>query len=429
MLLGSRKAGNDGFPCQWKSPAPRLWHHCGMRDAPLFRSGQLTDYLSERLVSALAAVEQASPTELQFSPQAAAERIVGQFKVEPVELDFTEISRTEPRVVTPHEPVPTGWRALPVTKFSVVVPMTGDSELLRRIASTYTMGPTPEASLQEDSVVFFITGSQLTPEQVTSKVEHFKREVTKMLEWAHTDLRNWDRQFRAHVTKAVFERKRHLDQADDLSAALTIPLVRAAPSKQVTVPLVRKQVVSRSQESSSPSAEPVLEETVYEDVLRTVGGLARAMERLPHTARRFSEPELRDLILFVLNANYEGAARGEVFNGDGKTDILLDWQGRNAFIAECKIWRGPKKFAEAIDQLAGYLVWRDTKAALVLFIRQANATAIVESADKTIRDHPLFRSATPAPEPEHRRDYLIVSKDDHNRFIRLALLPVVVPGR
>lgn len=42
--------------------------------------------------------------------------------------------------------------------------------------------------------------------------------------------------------------------------------------------------------------------------------MTRAMERTP-TAAKLREEELRNLILIVLNANYEGAARGEVFNG------------------------------------------------------------------------------------------------------------------
>lgn len=37
-------------------------------------------------------------------------------------------------------------------------------------------------------------------------------------------------------------------------------------------------------------------------------------------------------------------AQGETFNKSGKTDILISEESRSAFIAECKIWRGQKKF-------------------------------------------------------------------------------------
>ena len=96
--------------------------------------------------------------------------------------------------------------------------------------------------------------------------------------------------------------------------------------------------------SVAAKMEPALADAMYEDVLRTLGSLGRAFERLPKTASRFKEEELRDVALFILNSNYEGAARGEVFNGNGKTDLLLAWKDRNAFIGECKFWKGPQGY-------------------------------------------------------------------------------------
>ncbi len=81
------------------------------------------------------------------------------------------------------------------------------------------------------------------------------------------------------------------------------------------------------------------------------------------------EEKIRDLLLVFLNAQYEGDAAGEVFNAAGKTDILIRVGDRNVFIAECKIWKGPKTIRDALGQLLSYLTWRDTKAALLVFIR------------------------------------------------------------
>ena len=157
--------------------------------------------------------------------------------------------------------------------------------------------------------------------------------------------------------------------------------------------------------------------------------MGRAFERLPRTSTKFDEEELRDLALFILNSNYEGAARGEVFNGEGKTDLLLPWKDRNAFVGECKFWRGPASCTKAINQLLSYLVWQDTKAALILFIREGEPTTIIEKADKCLREHPLFRSAGASADPHLRRDYVMVSERDSQTFIKLALLPVVIPVR
>ncbi|MGW5388369.1 hypothetical protein [Nocardia sp. NPDC003963] len=153
--------------------------------------------------------------------------------------------------------------------------------------------------------------------------------------------------------------------------------------------------------------------------------MTRAMERTP-TAARLGEEEIRDLILFVLNANYEGNVHGEVFSGKGKTDLLLTWESNNAFVGECKIRRGPEKFGEAIDQLLGYVTWRDTKAALVLFVKKGSPTAIFGAAHAQITTHASYVSSKP-PEGEPRRDYLLRTPSDPSRRIDLASVIVVVP--
>src|SRR5262249_10958172 len=95
--------------------------------------------------------------------------------------------------------------------------------------------------------------------------------------------------------------------------------------------------------------------------LKVMGDMALMMERSPRTFAKLEEEEIRDHFLLQLNGHYEGSATGETFNAAGKTDILVREGNRNLFIGECKIWHGSNKFAEAIDQLLGYLTWRDTK--------------------------------------------------------------------
>jgi len=107
---------------------------------------------------------------------------------------------------------------------------------------------------------------------------------------------------------------------------------------------------------------------------------------------------------------------------------LLPWNNRNAFIGECKFWRGPKSCTKAIDQLLSYLAWQDTKAALILFIKEAEPSAVIEKADTCFRQHSLFKSAKQSEDPTRRRDYVMVSEGDAQTFIRVALLPVVIPA-
>jgi len=103
------------------------------------------------------------------------------------------------------------------------------------------------------------------------------------------------------------------------------------------------------------------------------------MERSPRTFSRLHEEEIRDFFLIILNSHYEGQATGETFSG--KTDILIRSEGRNVFIAECKIWKGSKSLTSAIDQILEYSNWRDTKTAVLLFNKSGKLSRILEKVD------------------------------------------------
>jgi hypothetical protein len=95
----------------------------------------------------------------------------------------------------------------------------------------------------------------------------------------------------------------------------------------------------------------------------------------------------------------------------------------NVFIAECKIWGGAAKFREAIDQLLSYLTWRDTKAALILFIRTGRTSDIIAKAGAEIKNHPNFKSAASANPAGDRHDFVLHPASDPAQEIRVALLP------
>lgn len=108
---------------------------------------------------------------------------------------------------------------------------------------------------------------------------------------------------------------------------------------------------------------------------------------------RFDEERYRDYFIPFLNSiSKKHAAKGEVFNRNGKTDILIfDDKGNNIFIAECKIWKGEKYLIDGLDQLLGnYVNWRDEKVALVVFNRDVKKfSEVIESAKNAILNRPL----------------------------------------
>jgi hypothetical protein len=93
----------------------------------------------------------------------------------------------------------------------------------------------------------------------------------------------------------------------------------------------------------------------------------------------------------VLQPNIEGSATGETFNKSGKTDILLRFNNSNVFIAECKFWHGQKILLDTVSQLLNYLTWRDSKAAIIIFVQNKEISRrVINKAKIYIEDHPNF---------------------------------------
>lgn len=138
-----------------------------------------------------------------------------------------------------------------------------------------------------------------------------------------------------------------------------------------------------------------------------------------------SEEDLRQHFLVQLNGQYEGQATAETFNYEGKTDILIRHQGKNLFIAECKFWNGPASLIKAIDQLLGYVSWRDTKTAIILFNRTKNLSSVLQQIPDVVRKHSNFIREEPSPETRFR--FALHHRDDPDRQIVLTVLCFDVP--
>src|SRR5260370_7803846 len=91
-------------------------------------------------------------------------------------------------------------------------------------------------------------------------------------------------------------------------------------------------------------------------------------------------------------------ATGEFSTARPTPTSLVREGDRNVFIGECKIFDPKNKqsvdhiVASALHQFLVYLVWRDTKAALLLFIRAAGISAIMGRTLGTMRQHPKYKS-------------------------------------
>lgn len=107
----------------------------------------------------------------------------------------------------------------------------------------------------------------------------------------------------------------------------------------------------------------------------------------------------------------------------------MTWNGREAFIGECKFWAGRSQFAKALGQLLDrYTVWRATRVALVLFIRdRVDISATIAKAWTTITSHERFVAEASSGADELRAAHM-AAQHDRAQLVHLTLVPVVIPG-
>jgi len=173
--------------------------------------------------------------------------------------------------------------------------------------------------------------------------------------------------------------------------------------------------------------EPTLDQAIYDDIVQVLHDVGKQFERLPSTYSGKSEEDLRDHFLLYLEPRFEGTATGETFNKSGKTDILLRYEGSNIFIAECKFWRGEKSYLDTITQLLGYLTWRDSKAAIVMFVRNVDFTSVLHKAKEATTKHPNYLGKS-REKDETWINYRIHINGDPNREVKLAVLFFHIPS-
>lgn len=166
-----------------------------------------------------------------------------------------------------------------------------------------------------------------------------------------------------------------------------------------SAPTIKKKQIPKPVESNSKewSSEPVMSMEMYLDVIKVIYEAGRGMERKPSLVKNKDEEELRDQFLFLLETRYEGiSVTGETFNKKGKTDILLKYakDNSNLFVGECKFWHGTSEFHAAINQLFDrYLTWRDSKAALLLFVRNKEFTKTISVIKSETIKHPYYKES------------------------------------
>lgn len=360
------------------------------------------------------------------SPDHLADYLVDKHGVDPPRLvGEPELSqRTEKRHVD--DPFRGGTRPIDVTVYELHIPFEGSPKFFSLRPSRFTMNP-PQVDVQGNVLVAFVLNRNPGDAGLKGELDRLHKAVADAVAWLANDLKQFNEQLRPFALQQVERRRARALEAAKSVEGLGFKL-KARPGTETYAVSPRKRISISRPPAPKPGApaEPVFPMQDYEDVLRIAGNVVTVMERNPSVFHAVGEETIRDHILVSLNGVYEGQATGETFNGSGKTDILLRVDGKNIFIAECKIWSGESDAKAAIDQLLGYLTWRDTKAALFIFSRNKDFTNVVAKMRDAVRLHPNFLREVPYSNESGIRA-VFKQKDDSSRELYLTALAFAIP--
>lgn len=400
----------------------------------LFAEGDLRATLREHFAKIPDKIGSIPRDQFLNTPEdALIEHFVAELSVAPIETfeDSTEMEQEETKIeITQgrreqvfHDSRPV---YVPGLKVRVSVPYTGDP-LLWRLRPSHGMGTHPRGNVRQpgsDGVGYLDIVIELPSSEDPKR---FKELLGATLDGVRFYLGNQKTEIEGKnaslpnlVRQAIRDRRERLKKHDGIIEMLDIPLKR-----REGVPAIRPIPFKRKLVRPLPPApkqgfkpEPGITDEDYEHILGVIRHEGRTFETTPATYAVHDEGQLRDILLAHLNGHYCGDATGETFRGRGPTDIRIESADRAAFVAECKIWRGPKRSLNgACDQLLSYLIWRECKAAIVLFNKHnAGFTQLLEKVPQTLTQHPCFkRDLGPQGEGEWR--FVFSSRVDELRRI------------
>jgi hypothetical protein len=412
----------------------RRWM-AGERPPRLFDQGRLSDLIDNgdaMLSKEIGGLDETKILQTSFSD--LAEYFYKRFYLDVPTLKLDQAHTLPPEQIEIEQPVSRdayfredGPYYIKATVFTLCVPFEGDPDLFKYLPSSFYLHHV-FGEVHDHTVVLRQQLTEFDKDSVKHGFDELLRPIQEYLDMHQAQVAPWNDGLPGKVKQLLDARRAKAAQALDVAESLGYPLKRR-DTLTYPVPVTRKRLaIEMPQAKPGPYIpEPALEARQYDEILEMISSLAIAMERSPSTFAAMTEEQLRDQLLVILNANFEGRATGETFNKGGKTDILIRERDRNVFIAECKFWDGPKTLTGAIDQLLGYACWRDTKVAIVLFNRRKDFSAVLAAIPDVVAGHSLHKRREDY-KAEGRFRFLFRQKDDADRELTLTVLAFDIPG-
>lgn len=423
---------------------------------PLFSTRSLSAWLDQRSKALHEQVERIAEKRLLETPtEDLVDEVLAYMTVEPVLLRKDERSvdarpgKMNARQLPDRDVRPDfGPVDVPATVVVVSIPFDGFPNLLELSpsASTTTLprGRIEQSAIKLIGVQPALNGTEPDGTHVAA-IEAINRWVDRRVstlenyaQWSREQVLQYNEALPGHVRRAVVERKGRVLSRHKLQASLGVPLA-TRPDAPLTVsvdgvrrkPPIIPAVVSPTGPTATPQAAPLyvpeyaLTDDQYAEVLKVVRAMGRSMEQTPQAFAELGEEDLRAVLLAALNATFEGGATAETFNCKGKADILVRHAGQNVFVGECKVWKGPKSLTDALSQVLDYVTWRDSKAAVVLFVHRGDMGVISTSIPGVVESYEFTKRRADVAGGEWR--WTLRHRHDDTREVTVAVMAFHLP--
>jgi hypothetical protein len=277
-------------------------------------------------------------------------------------------------------------------QIEVHLPFSCSEELFDVKPTTSYMGTFPEAEIIDKDLVFTIEflSDVDTPEQVEKRINDKIKIIKDYANWLNNDINGFNGSIDSIIDTHIKERRKKISRDEEFLGKLavqkqTLPEIGfVKPERKLDLKILKEDLAKK--------IEPTLEIETYDEIIKIVNSLGINLERSSRRLRELDEESLRDTFVMALNSVYKGMASAEAFNKEGDTDILIKYQDKNIYIAECKIWRGDKYFNEGITQLLSYLTWRDSKTSYIIFSKNQDVRTVIKKARQFLEESPYFIS-------------------------------------
>jgi hypothetical protein len=264
--------------------------------------------------------------------------------------------------------------------------------------------------------------------KVTPK--HFELEVRKVMDniylKVHLKKAGSYEDVATHLEKLDSVRRANVTAQQSGKTDITVYPAKAYDITETQAEVEASLKVYFSKNPNDPvfKAEPIssISDKAYEEIIDHILRLGKNLESQQID---LDEEGYRNQFVSHLNALSEKyASKGESFNREGKTDILIfDNEGNNTFIAECKLWKGKRYLIDAIDQLLErYVNWRDEKTAIIIFNKDRQTfTDLIATAVATMSSHPLCEKSL-GQRKDTAYSFLFRNPKDAKKIIKLELI-------